>query len=204
MTALTKIEQDLGVNLLPDTKSHRYRMEVNSETSDNIYVVSQTVKSGLWMCSCFGFRRHRHCKHLRAIVPAFERLGIDSTPKPIPERTATKPKPPKKKSFLPPKDLRGFSWAIKQSMQGWNADQFKKSNGKRGNAKQWAEAAARIDFGPGNEILTVLGLKRKPQSLKSLRKAFEAKLMEHHPDKGGDPIMTQKVIEAFRILKKGL
>src|SRR5437588_9452946 len=45
------------------------RMEIRSETSDRIYVVSQHATKRFWGCSCPGWRAHRKCKHL-------ERLGL--------------------------------------------------------------------------------------------------------------------------------
>jgi len=47
------------------------RMEIRSETSNRVYVVSQHAEKRFWGCSCPGWRRHRRCKHL-------ERLGLPS------------------------------------------------------------------------------------------------------------------------------
>lgn len=55
-------------------KGWQYRMEVQSETSDSIYVVSQNVKDKYWACTCFGFRRYKKCKHLEAMgLPCFHK-----------------------------------------------------------------------------------------------------------------------------------
>jgi hypothetical protein len=45
------------------------RIEIKSESSNRIYVVSQHVSKRYWACSCPGWRAHRKCKHL-------ERLGL--------------------------------------------------------------------------------------------------------------------------------
>jgi hypothetical protein len=45
------------------------RVEIRSESSDRIYVVSQHATKRYWGCSCPGWRAHRRCKHL-------ERLGL--------------------------------------------------------------------------------------------------------------------------------
>lgn len=59
--------------LLPDNDQWQFRMEVKSETSDRIYIVSQNKKKKHWGCSCPGYRIHRTCKHLEAMgLPAKE------------------------------------------------------------------------------------------------------------------------------------
>jgi hypothetical protein len=45
------------------------RIEIKSESSSRIYVVSQHATKRYWGCSCPGWRAHRKCKHL-------ERLGL--------------------------------------------------------------------------------------------------------------------------------
>jgi len=84
---IKKIENELDVQFLPDTKTHMNRIEIPSETSDNLYIVSQTKKNGIWQCACFGFRRHRNCKHLKAIVPMIESAAKEK-PKAIEVKTA--------------------------------------------------------------------------------------------------------------------
>ena len=61
-----------GCKFLADTKTHFNRIQVRSQSSGNLYIVSQTMKSGYWACSCFGFRRYQRCKHLTAIQPVIE------------------------------------------------------------------------------------------------------------------------------------
>jgi hypothetical protein len=59
--------------MLPDNDQWQFRFEVNSETSGNIYVISQNKKRRHWACSCMGFRAHRKCKHLQALgLPIYE------------------------------------------------------------------------------------------------------------------------------------
>ncbi len=40
---------------------------VKSESSDNLYVVSQNIKGRWWGCSCPSWKVRRTCKHLKAI-----------------------------------------------------------------------------------------------------------------------------------------
>jgi hypothetical protein len=53
--------------MLPDGKDWQLRFEVKSESSDNLYTIAQNKKKKHWGCSCFGYRRTRNCKHLKAI-----------------------------------------------------------------------------------------------------------------------------------------
>ena len=58
---------------LPDNDQWTNRFNVNSESSNRIYVVSQHKKNRHWGCSCPGWRTRRKCKHLREIgLPAQE------------------------------------------------------------------------------------------------------------------------------------
>lgn len=77
---LVDIVRRNGWVLKPDTETHINRIDVRSETSNNVYTVSQTRKNGIWMCECLGYRGHKKrdaqgrytCKHLLQIVPVFE------------------------------------------------------------------------------------------------------------------------------------
>jgi hypothetical protein len=52
------------------------RVEIKSETSDRVYVVSQHAEKRFWACSCPGWRSHRKCKHLT-------RLGLPNHEQPF-------------------------------------------------------------------------------------------------------------------------
>ena len=65
-----RIDQDL---MLPDNDQWRFRFEVRSETSGNIYIVAQNIKKKHWGCSCPGYKRYRKCKHLQSMgIPTNE------------------------------------------------------------------------------------------------------------------------------------
>jgi len=61
--------------ILPDNKSHTNRFEIQSETSDRIYIVAQAKSSGEWQCGCPGWIYHRKCKHLRSLAPVLAQLA---------------------------------------------------------------------------------------------------------------------------------
>lgn len=57
---------------LEETATHKHRFEINSASSDRMYVVSQRKSTGAWECGCRGWIRHRHCKHLDTLQPLLE------------------------------------------------------------------------------------------------------------------------------------
>lgn len=68
----------IGAKLLPDSKTHRTRIEIRSESSNRLYVVSRRNDSKEWECSCPGWTRHsprRPCKHLRTMAPVLDQIA---------------------------------------------------------------------------------------------------------------------------------
>lgn len=59
-----QVRRPAGSVSLPDTHGWTDRFQIRSASSDNLYTVARNVKSGKWGCSCPGYIRHRHCKHL--------------------------------------------------------------------------------------------------------------------------------------------
>lgn len=81
-TALVKkLNNALDGELLPDNRTHHYRMEISSETSNKLYIVAQSNASNEWGCSCPGWVFNRGktkdglCKHLRAVKPLLVQIG---------------------------------------------------------------------------------------------------------------------------------
>lgn len=72
--SLVKIIEKNGWDLLPDNDQYKNRIQI-SGSSGNLYVVAQTKKNGIWSCGCLGFRRHRRCKHLDAMMPVLRELS---------------------------------------------------------------------------------------------------------------------------------
>lgn len=120
LPAIKNLFKDLDVVLLPDTNTHRLRMEIQSETSDNVYVVSQRMlKSGgtQFECGCKGWIFKRKCKHLTNMTPMLEQaarlLDGGKAPKaqiaaPAPKKAAKPaPKAAPKKSGV--KSLEGLT-----------------------------------------------------------------------------------------------
>lgn len=58
---------------LPDNDQWQFRFEIQSETSERVYVIAQHKKHLHWGCSCMAWKRYRHCKHLTAMgIPNHE------------------------------------------------------------------------------------------------------------------------------------
>jgi len=53
--------------MLPDNRDWINRFEIESETSDRIYIIAQHGEKRHWGCSCPGWRTRRSCKHLTAL-----------------------------------------------------------------------------------------------------------------------------------------
>lgn len=59
---------------LPENRDWTNRFEIHSATSDRVYIVAQHKTKRHWGCSCPGWRRHRVCKHLSAmLLPNYEK-----------------------------------------------------------------------------------------------------------------------------------
>lgn len=69
MNSIVKAAQRNGWVILEDNEQYQNRIEISGSTG-NKYIVAQRKSNSQWSCGCFGFRRHRHCKHLDSMMPA--------------------------------------------------------------------------------------------------------------------------------------
>ena len=56
-----------GKEKLPDNDQWTNRFEIESETSNRVYIIAQNKKSGIWGCDCPSWKTRRYCKHLRTL-----------------------------------------------------------------------------------------------------------------------------------------
>ena len=62
--------QSVGAEPLPENRDYKHRMQIRSESSSRLYIVAMHRGTGEWKCSCMGWIRFRHCKHLDTMRPA--------------------------------------------------------------------------------------------------------------------------------------
>lgn len=59
--------------VLPDNDQWQFRFNVESASSDRLYIIAQHKTKKHWGCSCPGWKRHRHCQHLKELgIPGNE------------------------------------------------------------------------------------------------------------------------------------
>ena len=59
----------IGAVLLEDNAQWTNRIEIKSSSSSMLYIVAQHKTNGTWGCSCPGWKRYKHCKHLDNMLP---------------------------------------------------------------------------------------------------------------------------------------
>ncbi len=69
LVVLPESARRAALQVLPDDTRYKCRFDIRSETSNRIYRISFDSSPGAlyWKCSCPGYIRHGHCKHLRAM-----------------------------------------------------------------------------------------------------------------------------------------
>lgn len=79
-TALAVAVGRAGGVMLPDRGDGWInRIQIPSETSTRLYVVSQNTKQGnRFECSCPAWRTRRRCKHLDTMKPLLERMAMEN------------------------------------------------------------------------------------------------------------------------------
>jgi len=101
--SITKVAEKLGTTCLPDNSTHKFRMEIHSETSSRVYIVAQNNRNGVdhgrWECSCMGWKRWRKCKHLTAMLPTLKLLDADTTSAKAQVKKAATKKPATKRAL---------------------------------------------------------------------------------------------------------
>jgi hypothetical protein len=177
---------------LPDTDGWTNRFEIHSETSSRCYIIAEKViggqPSGLWACSCMGWKRYRgQCKHLTA-------LGLPSCAAKLPSR---------------PRSLAGVSStgaeitvAGGRTLGGRNPSFSAAAYGHYdveaegfGSASAWIQAAADMAAGRGTftppgggraAVVTpdmrLLGITVMPAHAKGLLRAMYQQARKVHPD----------------------
>lgn len=74
----------------------------------------------------------------------------------------------------------------------------------RGSSEAWKRASQFLlgEVIESSVYLKILGFSHRPETLGELRKKYLKLIKKEHPDAGGDPKKAEKIINAYRILKK--
>jgi len=81
---MSKIQIQIpGAKALEDTKTHIYRFQIPSESSNKLYTVAKRIATDEWECECLGWihkkpGKPRGCKHLRAMLPDLMRIAAEN------------------------------------------------------------------------------------------------------------------------------
>ena len=201
MSNLTRFIRPPGTRALPDNEQWTSRFEIHSESSDRVYIVAQNKSSGLWGCSCPGYRTHRTCKHL-------QHLDLPTPPKLLSTHRA--PRAPER-AVLP--DLRETSLATRKRKPAPKAKGFMDgyrtydTSGGRGSATDWEAAfAARMGVGTARRVVGrdspagILGVSADAR-WSEIKSAYRSLVRIHHPDVGGKAEDFRRIQAAFEVLE---
>jgi hypothetical protein len=75
MNTALEVIKSVGGSLMPENAQWKNRFQIKSESSSRLYTVAQRKSDGSWACSCMGWIRFRHCKHLDHLQPALRQIG---------------------------------------------------------------------------------------------------------------------------------
>jgi hypothetical protein len=172
------------------------RIEVKSSSSSRVYIVAQRVSTGLWECSCPGWKSRRKCKHLKA-------MNLDTVA----------PITPASKGWGTGDNFT-FTDGAYDHYDPWR-EGFGSESQWYQQAEQWARGRRyrqRDDFFTNPEPRTaydrrqadlkLLGLSSLPELAKDLVKAMRKRAMETHPDHGGNPEEFRAMYDAYERLRK--
>jgi hypothetical protein len=73
-TNLPVLRRPAGTVTLPNNAQWENRFEIRSESSGRVYIIAQNKSKRHFACSCPGWKRFRHCKHLDTLgLPGYEK-----------------------------------------------------------------------------------------------------------------------------------
>ncbi len=205
------IAKSVGGVALPDNAAFHHRMQIKSGSSDKLYVVAQSKANGTWQCACNGWKSHRHCRHLDAMLPKLLAAYGGGVAK-LPEKASKVAGPVK--SRLPPGEAeRRKAARAKASWANTNYERYDASGGF-GSVEDWIGAAEAAAKGHNSYLtgaarkggkaadLAWFDLDNLPFAVAGLKTAFGKACLKYHPDKGGDPEDFKNMFAAYSRLVK--
>jgi len=73
-----KIAAQIGSSLDDNNAQWINRFMVKSTSSSSVYRVAQRRSDGSWGCDCWGWKRHRKCKHLTDILARLVKVEFEA------------------------------------------------------------------------------------------------------------------------------
>ena len=169
------------------------RIEIRSETSSRVYVVAERISTGLWECSCPGWKSRRRCKHLTAmgketqapIHPAPSGLGSGDNHTFTDAAYA---------HYNPNQDGFGTwrEWVRQAEEQARGRQHYREYVPPRQDSTSF--------FDLKMEAMKLFGFTTLPEDVKELVRAMRRKAKELHPDMGGDSADFRNMMAAYERL----
>lgn len=152
------------------------RIEIKSETSSRIYIVSEKLDgdgraTGTYGCSCPGWLSRRDCKHLR-------RMALRSCATPI------TPRPKGEGKYGAAFTDAAYSHYDTRGGYGTADEWFRLAEEAARGRKQYTPPPRRQAPGMAADM-RLLGLAEMPPDVKDLVRAYRRKALTEHPDTGG-------------------
>ncbi len=174
------------------------RREIKSETSGRIYTVSRRISTGMYECSCPGWKSRRTCKHLRT-------MGLP-TAGPLQNTAQRRPR-----TMSPSAIAARRSFADSKKHYDPMAEGY-------GDPSEWAEAAKRMAAGRGeikipgmmshaqvmvrDADMAVLGIGAMPATADGLLSAYQARAEVLNDPVSGDPDEFWRAFASYERLIK--
>lgn len=164
------------------------RIEIKSSSSSRVYVVAQRVSTGLWECSCPGWKARRRCKHLASMNLATTR-PIEPAPKGCGAGD----------SFT----FTDAAYRHYDTRQGFGSpsEWFRLAEERaRGRGRYHGTGYRRERTSTRADDMKLLGLTEMPADAHGLLKAMRRRAKVTHPDCGGTAEAFREMFAAYERL----
>lgn len=209
--AMIAVARAAGGKALPDNAQYHHRMEIRSETSGALYIVAQDKKTGEHKCSCRGWIRHRHCKHLTAVLPLL--LTAYGGRASLPREASSSPRPMTGRSRLRPGEAeRRKAERARRTWEGVTHGTYNPAVEGFGSVDDWIAVAEAATQGRGafkrpaakqrsdHPDLKWFDLLTMPTDVAELKSAYRRACLKYHPDTGGNAGAFHGMLQAFKRL----
>lgn len=168
------------------------RIEIKSATSSRVYVVAQRVSTGLWECSCPGWKSRRRCKHLAAMGKATQ-APIQPAPSGLGAGGNFTFTDGAYKHYDTRAGYGSWSEWIRQA-----EEQARGRSRYREYVPPRRESASFYDL--KMQAMQLFGFTSLPADVKELVRAMRRLAMKLHPDRGGNAAEFDQMMQAYERL----